>query len=448
MEVGEKRHAYRVAALIGLMVFLVLNANGREIPASDSQAAKFASIALARRHALTLDGLIGRVPLYADRLAFQRDREGHWRNAYPLPPVLEGAVVAATLKGLGIVHLDTLGAPGIVAKVTASSLIAIASAIAFLIAARFCSRGLAALVAVGFALGTGLWPTASQTLWQHATVIWSVTLALYLWIRAIDRDERVLRHVAIGLLVGWAASARPQTLPMLMILSAGICWRSRPVHRVAYAASVLAPLIIFAGLNFHWFGHVLGKLQEFEASSRSAHRVESTWQFPLAGALGLLFSPSRGLLVFSPVLLVVLGARTEQPSTRLILRCTLAAAAVQVLVYSSFSVWWAGHTYGPRYLLDVLPLLIPAAALGVSRIAQAGAFVRTTAIAALLWSMITAATGAFGFPHDVWNTDPASVDHFHERLWDVRDSQILRCWARRASPQNFALFTPEAWRRQ
>ena len=62
-------------------------------------------------------------------------------------------------------------------------------------------------------------------------------------------------------------------------------------------------------------------------------------------------------------------------------------------------------------------------------------------------AIATAATGAFCYPHDQWNTDPASVDRAHERLWEVRDSQILRCWERGWSPQNFALFEREAWRR-
>ncbi|HET7698652.1 MAG TPA: hypothetical protein VFK57_23250 [Vicinamibacterales bacterium] len=438
---------YRVAALIGLFVFVVLNANGREIPASDSQAAKYASVALARRGALTLDGLVGRVPQYGERLAFQRDREGHWRNAYPLPPVLEGAAVAAILKGLGLVQLDARLAPALVAKLTASALVSLASAIAFVIAVRFCRRGPAALVAVGFALASGLWPTASQTLWQHATVVWSVALAVCLWVSRADRDGRIPYHLAAGLLLGWAASARPQTLPMLLILSAGILWRSPAPRRIAFAIAFLLPLTVFAGLNVRWFGDPFGSLHAFEAASLAAHRVESTWQFPLAGAVGLLVSPSRGLLVFSPIVLIVLGARPRDPAERTVLRVTIAAAAVQLIVYASFSVWWGGHTYGPRYILDGLPLLIPAAALGVARIGRAPHLVAAGAVAALLWSIATGATGAFCYPHDGWNTDPASVDHFHERLWDVRDSQIPRCWARGPSPQNFALFTRDAWRR-
>jgi len=174
--------------------------------------------------------------------------------------------------------------------------------------------------------------------------------------------------------------------------------------------------------------------------------VERTWRWPGPGLAGLLFSPSRGLLVFSPIVLIV-GAARAHGDDRSILRWTLAAAAVQLLVYSSFSVWWGGFAYGPRYLLDLLPALIPAAAMATARLAAARPIWRLTAAAALVWSIAVAATGAFCYPHDRWNNDPESVDRFHHRLWDVRDSQIPRCWSRGLSPQNFALFNREAWRR-
>ena len=63
------------------------------------------------------------------------------------------------------------------------------------------------------------------------------------------------------------------------------------------------------------------------------------------------------------------------------------------------------------------------------------------------YHVVTAATGAFYFPNDNWNVDPESVNRAHGRLWEVRDSQILRCWSRGPSPQNFALFDKAAWRK-
>jgi len=446
---GPRASTWRVntvtAAAIGVVVFGVLNANGREIPSADSQAAKYASAMLARRHALTLDGLVGRVPLYGERAAFQRDRQGHWRNAYPLPPVLEAAAVATILRTTGAVHLDAPLAPALVAKLTASTLISVAAALAFLIARTYATMMPAIAVAAGFALGTGMWPVASQTLWQHASVVWTVTAATWLWVSAATpRRTRVL--VILGALLGWAVSARPQTFPMIAVLMAGVLWDATRRERVACATGFLIPAVLFAALNVHWFGSLSGKAAEFAATSLAVHGVRRTWQWPGPGLVGLLFSPSRGLLVFSPIVLAIVAARPAA-AERLVLRSTLAAALVQLLVYASFSVWWGGHTYGPRYLLDVVPLLLPAAAMGAARIASGGRGVRLCAAAALAWSIVAAGTGAFCYPRDEWNTDPASVDQFHERLWDVRDSQIARCWARGLSPQNWTLTTRQAWRR-
>lgn len=395
---------------------------------------------------LTLDGVVGRVPLYAERLAFQQDREGRWRNAYPLPPVLEAAAVATVLRGSGVVQLDAPLAPATVAKLTASFFASLAAVLAFLVARRFCGPVPAAATAIGFGLGTGVWPVASQTLWQHASVIWSVMAAIWLWTRQ-DGPRGWPQYALIGVLLGWAASARPQTLPMIGILACGILLHASSKERVACGLAFLLPVAVFAGLNFRWFGHVFGTASQFQQVSLEVHRVRRTWQWPGPGMAGLLLSPSRGLLIFSPIVLMALAARAS-PAQRGILRWTAAAAAAQFLVYSSFSVWWGGHSYGPRYGLDLLPALVPAAALGMSRLARAHVSVRALAGAALAWSILTAGTGAFCYPHDAWNTDPESVDRVHGRLWDVRDSQILRCWSRGLSPQNFALFERTAWRRE
>jgi hypothetical protein len=431
--------------VLGLFFFAVFNANGREIPSGDTQAAKFAAVMLVRHHTMTLDGLVGRIPQYADHHAFQRDRAGRWRNGYAVPPVLEAAGTAAVLRRAGVLDLNAPLAAVTVAKLTASFVASLASVFAFLIARRFCTPAAAAVVAVGFALGTGMWPTVSQSLWQHASAIWSATAAIWLWTRK-DGPRGIALFAVLGLLLGWTLAARMQLIPMVGLLVAGMLIRASRTERIACLLALLVPVAVFAAVNIRWFGHPLGALPRFAQASLVIHAQSDTWRWPWPGLAGLLFSPSRGLIVFSPIVLVALAARAA-PRDRSLLRWSAGAVVAQVLLYSSFSVWWGGHTYGPRYVLDVLPALLPAAAIGMSRLAQAKLPVRMIAGAALVWSLVTAATGAFCYPHDQWNTDPVSANVKHARLWEVRDSQILRCWERGLSPQNFALFTREAWRR-
>ena len=328
--------------LIWVAVFGVYNLNGREIPTADSQAAKFAAINLVKRHALTLDGIVGRQPLYAERLAFVRDRAGHFRNAYPLPPVLEAAAVAAILESLRLLPLDAVSAPAIVAKLTASTFVSLAAAFAFLTAVPYCGRRLAALLAIGFGLGTGLWPVASQTLWQHGAAIWSLMAAICVWVIEAPRQP-VARGAVVGALLGWSVSARPQTAPLVLIVVVGVIWSATRGQRAAALLSLVAVAGTFVALNVLWFGHAEGPIPQFTALNMSIHRTTTTWQWPGPGAAGLLFSPSRGLLIFSPIVLVILAARRAGAKERFV-TWTLSAAAVQFFVYSAYAVWWGGYS--------------------------------------------------------------------------------------------------------
>jgi hypothetical protein len=115
--------------------------------------------------------------------------------------------------------------------------------------------------------------------------------------------------------------------------------------------------------------------------------------------------------------------------------------------YSSYNVWWGGHTYGPRYCLDILPLLVPLVAAGMPW-SLAGRWRRGVAIAGLAWSIAVAGTEAFMYPNEQWNAKPVDVDQHHERLWEWGDPQFVRCWKTGWSPQNFNPFTAAAFRRE
>jgi hypothetical protein len=194
-----------------------------------------------------------------------------------------------------------------------------------------------------------------------------------------------------------------------------------------------------------WFGHPLGAMPGLEALHPDVHAVTSSLsREPWIGAAGLLISPSRGLLVYSPVVLVALlglgaaGRRLRDHG----LGWNHLACVVLYLGYASYTVWWGGHSYGPRYLLDFIVLLTPAAAVQLTR--MRGGLARGLVFVALLWSMAAAGTGAFFA--DNWNTSPASVDRNHDRLWDWRDPQILRAWSLGLHAQNFNLFNWTSFR--
>jgi hypothetical protein len=435
----------RIAALVaGLVAFVIYMANGREIASYDSQPAKFLAIEIAEHHSLALGHTVGRIPALAERPAFLRDRRGNYRSAYPLPSPLIAGGFAWMLSRLHVVDLDAPLAPALIAKVTASAMTALAVAFALAAASQRASLARASLIALAFGAGTNLWASVSQTLWQQETSSCALMAAVLLLAKP---DPRLRRMVGTGALLGLAGWARPQLAPIVLALAASMIarWGRRGAIGLA---PMLAATLAAIGINEAWFGTALGGMTALEALHPAVHAASgSVSATPWLSAAGLLVSPSRGLFVFSPVVVFaafgVPAARAE--GWRSDLAWCLAAAAAEFVAYSFYQVWWGGHTYGPRYLLDVLPLLVPIAAAGFEAIARRRV-VAVLAAASLVWSIAAAALGAFVYPAEQWNTDPASVDQHHERLWDWRDAQIARAARAGWNPNNFALFSRAAFR--
>src|SRR5262249_44061046 len=85
--------------------------------------------------------------------------------------------------------------------------------------------------------------------------------------------------------------------------------------------------------------------------------------------IGNLISPSRGLFTFTPVMLFVLpslGMHFWSGPSKILFGTIALAVVFHWIAISSFPMWWAGHSYGPRYFTDMTPyltfLLIPVVA--------------------------------------------------------------------------------------
>jgi hypothetical protein len=436
-----------IALAMFALTFLIYNANGREIGSWDSQPTKYAAIELVRHHTLTLDRVLLTIPALVGRHGFTPDIEGRARSTYPVLPSVIAAAVAASLHAVHLVDLDAPLAPNLTAKVTASLLTALAVAMAFVVARRRLPPTSAALVALGLGLGTNLWALASQTLWQTETVVAALS-AVAVCLAVPAAELTTARLWVASVLLGLAGAARPQIAPVVAVLSLSIAVRRRRTGDVLANLPGLVIALAAIALNVHWFGHPLGEAPRLELLHDSLHGVVGSFGNPLAGAAGLLVSPSRGLLIFSPIVLVALAGLPALLREGWCgdLRWWGAAVVAQFALYASYSVWWGGHTYGPRYCLDLLPLLVPIAAAGLPWI-LGGGWRRTLAAAALAWSMLIAGTGAFVYPYEQWNNDPVGVDLNHDRLWDWRDPQFVRCWRSGLSPSNFRLFDAGGYRK-
>ena len=436
-----------VAVALAAGLLIVYNANGREIGSFDSQPTKFAARELLVRRTLALNHVVGAVPQYAERAAFVLSPDGRYRSAYSPMPAILAAAIAYPLAKMRLLDVRAAHAPSLIAVLGASLLTALAVAVLYFTARQWVDRARAIALAVGLGLGTGLWPLVSRTLWAHETAIFGLAVAIAAFCSSHDRlRSGAVVWVAAGLSL--AGVARPQLAPTIAVLLLGICARA-PRREAAVAVALVgvsAASLMF--VNWRWFGEPLGAVALMGETNDAVHRTRGwiDWSFP--GLPGLLLSPSRGLLIFSPIVAVALAgfADARRAPWGSPLPWCAAAAIAQFILYGGYAVWWAGHTYGPRYMLDVLPALVPLAAAALVRVRLSSAAAALCGVA-LAWSIAMSATGAFFYPHDEWNTSPVSVDRDHGRLWDWSDPQFVRCWRSGPSPQNFQLFQSIASRR-
>jgi hypothetical protein len=415
----------RRALLLFVVSTLVYHANFREIGGTDTYPTRLLPYVVLRYQRLDFDALIGTTPPAGLLPYYLQYASGHYYSSYPILPGLLSLPVYAvpfTLRG-------GLSIPGTkpLAKISAALLAALSVVFVYLSVRHLEGEPAATIISTVYAFGTSTWSVSSQALWGHGPAALFLAVAVYALVRA---DSRPVLLWLAGLSIGLMVACRPTLGVAAGTLLAYALWRHRRWGAVAGLAAALA-VAPFLAYNVFAFGSVQGGYQWINATHRQFHGVDGVWSTPLGiGLLGILVSPSRGLLVYSPVLVFGLAGAilVWTHPCRHLLAPLAVALGVTILMLAKYSVWWGGHAYGPRLLTDVLPLLAILIVPVWTRIERSRA---QTAVFTGLFAVSVGiqAIGAFYYPspREVdWNSAPRDVDAAHERLWDWRDAQIPR----------------------
>ncbi|HEX8181135.1 MAG TPA: hypothetical protein VF525_16430 [Pyrinomonadaceae bacterium] len=284
-------------------------------------------------------------------------------------------------------------------------------------------------VALGGALGTQVWSTASRALWSDT---WGIfLLGLVVWqLLADERRAARLRPMLLATTLAWLYFVRPTYAIPILAVTIYLCLYRRALL-LPYALAGAAWAALLAGYSLYHFGQPLPHYY----SARRLH----FGAFPVAFA-GNLVSPARGLLVYVPALIFVgyllLRYARTLPCQRLAVMAGCVVAAHLVIV-AGFDPWWGGHSYGPRYTTGLVPWFVLLAMIGLkgmqnrqAQLRAAGAQVDGRALIVcgavlLALSVLINARGALAHATWRWNVQPVNVDEHPERVWDWRDPQFL-----------------------
>lgn len=419
-----------------LLSVLVYNANLRSITSFDTNSTRYLPISILTEFDLDLDEFpfLLEYPLRnlppdlregdAPPAYWVQHTKGHYYSTFPVTPAILAIPVYAipvllgltsgSDTGVGLTRTEVVGTA--LSKLSASIAVGLSVGIVYLTALRLTTARAAVGIALVYGFATSSWSVASQGLWQTAMSEPLLVLALYCLVRGRERGAWV---VLAGLPLALSVACRPPTLIFAACLSLYVAHR-HPQRLVAFAILPIGIGSLLLAHNLTYFDHPLGGY---------AMTGPSGYFSPpgLKRFLGLLVSPSRGLLIYSPVLVFAFAGLIASLVRRRDMLLVYVAVSVlaTILFYSGWENWHGHFSYSYRHLVDILPamaLFLPGVWSTVWRSRVVGLLFALLAIQ----SVLAQAIGVFCYPCDWWGS-PVSASADPGRFWDWSDPEMLRC---------------------
>ncbi len=208
---------------------------------------------------------------------------------------------------------------------------------------------------------------------------------------------------------------------------------------------VLAALVVVAWYNWLRFGSPL----------TTGYLPEERFSTPFfEGFYGLTLSPGKGLFWYNPILFAALVAwpafyRRHRAEALLVAGIVLA----NIAFYAPWFLWWAGHSWGPRFLVTILPFAcLPLAphlrlplkkrglAVGLGALLLLSIAVQLPGVLVDFNLYLEDVYGELGLYHPATLFDPA-YSALLRQISYIRAENLDLAWARGASINWLALLT-------
>jgi len=372
---------------------------------------------------------------------------GRYFNWYPVAvPALAAPVIGALELGIGVgapvfreaaarvsspplqrfLRGNLIEASPVAEVIVASLIVALTAMFFYLLARELLDRAGAAALAGVLAFCTPAWSTASRGLWQHGPAMLMLTLALWIALRSRD-NPTLIRYLGVPLALGFYI--RPTGAVPAVVFSLFVLLHYRR-QLVGFLLGVVPVVVVFVTQSYLAYGGPLAPYFYARRENADGLGFHSRMGEALAGNL---LSPSRGLLVYVPLAaLAVWGMllRPKQDQARKLRPYLAAILALHWLLISSFETWWGGHGYGPRFMTDVMPIIV-FFLVPVWEKARQACRQRRYALPGLVTALVAASfwvhfQGATRWACYEWSTLPVELNQSIERLWDWRDPAFLR----------------------
>lgn len=308
-------------------------------------------------------------------------------------------------------------------KLIASIFAALSAVFVFLVVSKKLKPGTSLLLVGTYAFATSIWSTSTRALWQHGPSALMLAIALFILSKAED-DDKMAQYASLPLVFGFFI--RPTNAIPLVIISIYTFFKYRKYFKkfVFWGFMMSFPFIAQNLITYDTL------LPIYYLPKRLSKGGSSTF---LEALVANLISPSRGLFVFSPVLLFSIYGiykSFKNPKNHFLNFCLSISILIHWIAISKFSHWWGGLSYGPRFFCDLMPffaLLLVPFMKDYFESAKGKRVIWIVCFLVLLgWSVFVNFRGATTWDVYEWHNSPVSVEIAPERIWDLSDPQFLR----------------------
>ena len=394
----EKQNGRTAVSLFFLFLCIYfLNASGQSYSADGIVMVKTAESAVKGRGFALEPGLGESLTNVITPLALKSKNGRYYAKYSPLPSAL---LIPFAAVGMQLQRLAPAGAPSdftvfFMTGFYNSFVTALTVAALFFLCIGFgLSRRTAALTAVLFGAATMALPYAKMTFSEPLAGL--MTTACFAWLVLYKRKDAS----AVAL---WIAAAAAALLPLARLPAViaaapfalyALYGRDKFKCFFAVAAGTATGLLIHGLFNYLRFGSFIEAGYSAEPGGFSAAFI--------AGLYGLLFSSDKSVFVYTPLLLLAplgmwIGWRRGMFAEA---ACAKGVFILSVIFYATWHNWGGGHSWGPRFLLSVIPICMAAAGWFIASAKGRPALIAAVAVlAAASLTVQFAATFTKFIPH-------------------------------------------------
>ena len=346
--------------------------NKLAIQSEDTIPAIFLPVSIIREKTLYLDSyynmMIQKYPHPDDKNQIRdltpfylKKVNNHYVSAFPIiTPILSLPIYFLPIK-LGIpITWDNLI---ILSKISSALIVSLSGVFFYLLLKNLFSldEQKSSLLTSLYLFGTVNYAMLSQSLWQHGTLQLFSILGLYFLLDYVKEAKfRPFRAILGGFFYGLAILSRPTVALAFLFIMLLILVKSGNLKSFLKASFFI---IIGISMNLAFFFWYNNKYYVGIENQGYASQLFTSWlsPFPLS-FLGVWLSPSKGILIYSPIFIFsFLGfyiSIRKGLKENLQYLIYFMIVLTHTLIISLWKHWYGGYSYGYRMSSDIIPYLV------------------------------------------------------------------------------------------